>query len=123
VEAFWTDARSLFETACRASDSGLPDCDLAILVSEQAGIRVMEADGWELASLRAHHGAQAVYRITRQGGSVKLQGRRGAMACLLHTEPPADIARQLLNAVPAGYLQSAGAGSAALLPPPSREIL
>jgi hypothetical protein len=83
----------------------LPDCDWTILIGARGGIQVMEAGGWALPSLLAHHGAHTAYRISRQCGNVKLEGRSGSTVCVLRTEPPAETARHLLNAVPAGYLR------------------
>jgi hypothetical protein len=97
VGAFWADAESIFETARQASQSGSPDCDLAIVISPQGGIQMLEADGWALPSLLAQHGAKTVYRVTRNRGSVRLEGRSGSETCLLRSESPAEIARRLLT--------------------------
>ncbi len=105
--AFWTDAASLLETAGRASQSGSPDCDWAILIGPDGGIHVLEAAGWTLSGLLAQHGARTVYRVTRQCGSVRLEGRSGADACLLRSESPAAAARCLLYAAPCAPPQPA----------------
>jgi hypothetical protein len=105
VGAFWTDAESIFETARQASQCGAPDCDLAILVGAQGGVRMLDAAGWASASLLAEHGAKIIYRITRQRGSVRLEGRSGAETCLLRSESPAETARRLLTgAIPPACL-------------------
>jgi hypothetical protein len=97
VGAFWADAENLFETARQASQSGSPDCDWAILIGPQGDIRVLDAAGWALPSLVAQHGAETAYRVTREGGRVCLEGRRGSQTCLLRSEPPAAAARHLLG--------------------------
>ena len=102
--AFWADAESIFETARLASESGSTDCDLAILIGPRGGIHVLDASGWALPCLLAEHGAQTAYRVTRERGSVRLEGRSGPTACLLRTESPAQTARHLLGIPPVPYL-------------------
>jgi hypothetical protein len=97
MEAFWEDAENLFETANQASQSGSPDCDWAILIGPQGGIRMLDAAGWALPSLVVQHGAETAYRVTREGGRVCLEGRRGLQTCLLRTESPAVTAQHLLG--------------------------
>ncbi|MGA2134229.1 MAG: hypothetical protein ABSH50_18195 [Bryobacteraceae bacterium] len=119
MEAFWADAERLFDTACRAGQTGSPDCDLAILIGAQGGIHILEAGEWALPGLLAHHGAQTGYRITRRQGSVKLEGRCGSTACQMLADSPAHTARQLLSPIAPGYLR--GNPAAALLCQPDRE--
>ena len=57
---------------------------------------MLDAAGWALPSLLAQHGAETAYRITREGGRVCLEGRRGFQTCLLRSESPAAAARHLL---------------------------
>jgi len=118
--AFWADARSLFETARQASETGAADCDLAIIVSPQGGIRMLPAEGWALPSLLAHHGGETVYRVTREHGSVRLEGRSGSQTCLLGSESPAATARRLLSAPLPFLAAAAGSAPPLALPIPSR---
>jgi hypothetical protein len=60
----------------------------------------MDASGWALPSLQAHLGARAVYRVTRNSGQVRVEGRSGGRSCLLESERAAVTARHLLNALP-----------------------
>jgi hypothetical protein len=107
VEPFWADAEDIFETARQAAQSGSSDCDWAILIGPQGDIRMLDATGWALPSLVVQHGAQTAYRVTRENGRVRLEGRRGSETCLLGSESPAATARHLLgNRFPA-----AGAGT------------
>jgi hypothetical protein len=98
--AFWADAESIFETARQASRSGSLDCDWAILIGPQGDIRMLEAAGWALPSLLTHYGAQTAYRVSREGGRVSLEGRRGPETCLLRSESTLATARQLLGYQP-----------------------
>lgn len=95
--AFWTDAQNLFETARQASHAGSADCDWAILIGTQGGIRMVDAAGWALPGLLAQHGGETAYRVTREGGRVCLEGRRGSETCVLRSESPAATARHLLG--------------------------
>ena len=87
--AFWADAQNLFETASQAGRSNADDCDWAILVGAQGEIRMLDASGWALPGLIAEYGARTAYRLTRQNGRVRLEGRHGSDACLLWSENPA----------------------------------
>ncbi len=56
---------------------------------------MLDAAGWALPSLVAEYGSQTAYRVTREGGRVRLEGRRGSEACLLWSESPASALNQL----------------------------
>jgi len=113
--AFWTDAQGLFETARQAAHSGSPDCDLAILIGAEGSVRMLEAAGWALPSLAAEHGARTVYRVTRERGSVRLEGCSGSQSCLLGSLSHAETARALLSgSLPAEVVHAAAVR--ALLP-------
>lgn len=115
--AFWADAESIFETARQASQSGSPDCDLAIVIGPQGGIQMLDAAGWALSSLLVQHGAKTVYRVTRDRGSVRLEGRSGSETCLLRSESPAETARRLLTGcLPPSVVPAWNFDSPALLP-------
>jgi len=101
VGAFWADAESIFETARQASQSGAPDCDWALLIGPQGDLHMLEAAGWALPALLAQHGAQRVYRVTRERGSIRLEGRSGSDTCQLQSESPARTAGHLLARYPA----------------------
>jgi len=61
---------------------------------------MLDAAGWALPSLLAQHGAETAYRVTREGGRVRLEGRRGSQTCLLRSESAAATARHLLGCHP-----------------------
>lgn len=84
VSAFLKDAEEIFQTA---RQGGREDCELAILVGRDGGIHMLAGSGWELEPLRLHHGAKAAYRITRNGGGVRLEARSADEACLLQAKP------------------------------------
>jgi len=104
VGTFWVDAESLFETARHGVLSGSPDCDLAVLIGDRGGIQMLEAAGWTMPGLVAHYGAQTAYRITRERGSVRLEGRSRSETCVLKSVAPAEIAHDLLaGCLPPAY--------------------
>jgi len=101
VRAFWADAESLFETARSGAQTGSTDCDLAVLIGPQGQIHMREAAGWDLEGLRAEYGAETAYRVMRERGRVRLEGKSGSQTCLLETESASQTARQLLGSHPA----------------------
>jgi len=104
VRTFWADAASIFETALTAGQTGAPDCDWAILVEPQGGIHVLEATGWAWAGLAAEHNSKTVYRITRERGGVRLEGRCGSETCRIESESAGQVAHRLLAGAPAAAL-------------------
>lgn len=87
VRGFWSNAEQVFEVA-QAAGAGEGISDLAILIQPDGAIRLMDASGWQLSALAAHSGADTVYRVTRQQGRVRVEGRSRTHSCLLQTEIP-----------------------------------
>jgi hypothetical protein len=85
---------------------------------------MLDADGWALPSLLAQYGSETAYRVTRNGGCVCLEGRRGSQTCLLRSESPAATARQLLacHLPPAWSQPSPALLTQAVLPPPNEKL-
>ena len=94
---FLTDAGHLLDTARAETDSELMPRDLAILVDRGGTIRMLDAEGWHTQALQADSGAATVYRISRDRGRVRVEGRSGTQSCVLETETPAAAARRLLG--------------------------
>jgi hypothetical protein len=101
VGAFWADAQSIFETARQAFRHGEPDCDWAFLIGPQGDLHMLEAAGWTLPALLAQYGAQRVYRVTRERGCIRLEGRSASDTCQLQSESAARTAGHLLARYPA----------------------
>jgi len=57
--------------------------DLLIVIDRRGGIRMLDPAGWSMGGLRAELGAQAVYRVERRDGSVRVEGRAGSERCLV----------------------------------------
>jgi hypothetical protein len=114
MDALMTDAQELFASAQAGSDT----TDIAIVIGQSGGIRIVNAQGWELSSLQTEMGAQRVYRIRRGSGQVQLEGRSLTSQCSLKSEEPAMVARRLLSprvTLPReNYLVGSGSGYTAV---------
>jgi hypothetical protein len=97
MSAFLEDAEKIFESAREVSGVDDSQADLAIIINRQGGIQLVEAAGWHIGSLEASYGARTVYRVTRGGGNVRVEGKSGSDTCLLESRSQAKIARQLLG--------------------------
>ncbi len=71
--------------------------DMAILIGQDGGIRMVVGSDWPLDSLALHHGAKMAYRVSERRGSVRVEGREGSRTCLLESAKPAEVARILLG--------------------------
>ncbi len=89
MSAFFQQAEEIFATARTAGAAGAEDGDLAVLVDEAGSIRVVAAGGWDAEALRLDRGARSVYRISRRGGRVRLEGRTSGERCLFESGRPA----------------------------------
>lgn len=85
VSCLLKHAEEIFE----AAQSGEQDCDFSILIHSNGGIHMLAGSDWSLEPLRIHHGAQAVYRVKRSGGRVRLEARSADESCTLEAAPPA----------------------------------
>ena len=107
VSGFLADVGQIFEVAAAATGAGEAVCDMAILVQPDGSLRMMDASGWQLPALAAHTGAQTVYRVTRNSGRVRVEGRSGFRSCLLESETPAHKAAALLASRPVAHVYTA----------------
>ena len=48
---------------------------------------------WPLDSLRAHHGAEAAYRVQRGPTGVRVEARNAGTSCLLMADRPERVLR------------------------------
>src|SRR5260370_577053 len=87
MSAFLPDAEWLLEAAGVAPDPEFTTPDLAILIGRDGANRMMDAGGWMLDALQADSGARTVYRISRQSGRIRVEGRCGANSCALEAAP------------------------------------
>ena len=98
---FAENALRIFEAAESIGDAGEAP-DMAILISEGGGIRMISQSGqsdWPLESLRVEHGASMAYRVTRRDAKVHLEGCSDRRSCRL--EAPVEVTmKSLMGSVP-----------------------
>ncbi len=82
MNPFLQHAEEIFATA---QGGGSEDCELAILIGRDGGIRMLAPGGWNLEGLRLHHGAEEVHLVQRRGGRVRLEARSRGESCVLET--------------------------------------
>jgi hypothetical protein len=104
MSAFLKDAEKIFESARMVSGGDNSQSDLAIIINRQGGIQFVEATGWHLGSLEANYGARTVYRVSRGGGKVRVEGKSGSETCILESRSQSKIAQQLFGGRGAHYL-------------------
>jgi hypothetical protein len=97
MSLFEENAAKIFDAAQDASSAGLTPSDMSILISRDGGIHMVAGSDWPLESLQAHHGAPMAYRVSQQGGAVRVTGRAGSRTCLFEAEKPNGVARHLLG--------------------------
>lgn len=102
MSLFEENAARIFDAAQNASSAGLSPSEMSILIRRDGGIHMVAGSDWPLASLQAHHGAQMAYRVSQQGGTVRVTGRAGSRTCMFEAEKPNGVARHLLGA-PVAY--------------------
>lgn len=102
MSLFEENAARIFDAAQDAASAGLIPSDMSILIRHDGAIHMVAGNDWPLESLRAHHGAQMAYRVSQQGGAVRVMGRAGSRTCLFEAEKPDWVARHLLG-TPATY--------------------
>ena len=96
VSRFLTDAQQILEAAGTAADP-----ELAILIHEREGIRVVYGKGdWPLVSLLQESGAAAVYRVSRNHDRLVVEGASGTETCLLERSDRKRWVTRLINKQP-----------------------
>lgn len=94
------DAGRILETATAAGGGEFESESLAILIGQDGAIRLLMDNDWPLASLQAHHGASAAYRVSRTGAQVRVEGKSRGSSCVLESETPAATALRMLSGRP-----------------------
>jgi hypothetical protein len=102
VGRFADNAERILEVAESIHAASHAVSDWTILIGPLGGIQMLAGNDWSLESLQADRGARMVYRVSRQRGSVRVQGRAGPRTCLFEAGKPNGVAR-LLPAEVAAY--------------------
>lgn len=105
MSRFLEHAIELLEGAERSVAAGEGSPEWTILISATGAVQMLAGSDWPLESLRTDRGASMAFRISRQRGGVRLEGRAGSRRCLLETAqsggtacpPPAGIYLGLLR--------------------------
>lgn len=97
VSRFLANAGSIFETARSAAAGGLTPSDMTIAIGRNGHISMISGSEWSLETLAVERDAAMVYRVTRQNGQVRVEGRSGLEKCVLEGNKPAAAARTLLT--------------------------
>lgn len=75
------NAQRIFEVAKSAGSEGTQD--FALLIKPDGGLHFVMECPFSIEGAAIHAGALSAYRITRDGGRVRVQGQRAGEECLL----------------------------------------
>jgi hypothetical protein len=89
VESFLQDAERILETAAGSSDRNSPEYVIGVL--RTGTVRILsDVSGWSLPALSAELGAAALYRISRCGALVQVEGWSFGRKCTLTRDTSHD---------------------------------
>jgi hypothetical protein len=98
VNRFWEDAASIFETATAVQDAGTSE--IAILIDDRRGMRIVDAAGWDVNALRREYQASTAYTVKRSGGSVTVEAENDSDRCLLKKRTSSSALTNLTGYIP-----------------------
>ena len=98
MNRFWQDAASVFETASAVADGSV--ANLAILVDERNGLRIVDSAGWTVDALRREYRATTAYTVTRTGSSVTVEAQNGNESFTFKKNAPNSILTNLGGSIP-----------------------
>jgi hypothetical protein len=98
VSHFWQDAASIFETASASADGAA--ANLAILVDERNGLRIVDSAGWTVEALRREYRATTAYTVTRTGSGVVVEAQNGTESCTFKKNAPGQMLTNLSGSIP-----------------------
>ena len=89
-----------------------------ILRRDDGGLEMISGSNWSPEALRIDRGALEVYQVTRQGNTIRVEGRAGLRSCRLETAARQRPARLLPFSPPTYFVMEDPfrASSARLLP-------
>lgn len=100
MSRFAENAERIFEAAESADAAGHSLSEMTILIAPTGGISLVAGAGRPLDSLRRERGAEMAYRVSRERGVVRVEGRAGSRTCLFEAAKPERAARLLLEGTP-----------------------
>lgn len=111
MSRFLDNAERILDIAESIQTAGHCPSDWTILVDPRGGVQMVAGNDWPLESLRAERGAGMAYRVSRQRGAIRVEGRAGARTCLFEAGKPNGVARLLPAAVAAYPVITSGSAS------------
>lgn len=93
------NAKELLETAAKSVEAGLDTGDWTVFIGPEGGLQLIAGSEHALDSLTADRGASAAWRISRQTGSVRVEGLAGTDHCVLESRPKTATLRRLVSDV------------------------
>lgn len=100
MSRFVENAERIFEAAESAGAAGQSVSEMTILIAPTGGISLVAGSGRPLDSLRQERGAEMAYRVSRERGLLRVEGRAGSRTCLFEAAKPERAARLLLGNTP-----------------------
>lgn len=89
MESFLRDAERILNTAVAGGDKS--STEYVICLSRAGALRILsDVTGWSLPALALELGAEALYRVGRQGGVVRVEGWSYGRKCLLSRDISSD---------------------------------
>jgi hypothetical protein len=98
VGRIWEDAASILETASAAGQN--EPSDIAILIDRQNGMRIVNADGWQLDALCREYQAAAAYTVKRTSRSVVVEAQDGQTQCVLKKSIGGQLPFSAMSGIP-----------------------
>jgi hypothetical protein len=89
VESFLQDAERILDTAAGSADRNSPEYVIGVLRSGTVRI-LSDVTGWSLPALAAELGAAALYRVSRTGALVQVEGWSFGRKCTLSRDTSHD---------------------------------
>jgi hypothetical protein len=112
VSSLLRQAEAVLEIAVRGEQ------DVAIVIENGGGIRMIDPTGWSLSGLAAESGAEAVFKVERRAGALRVEGWDSTERCLIQ-RPIAGLS-SLHHSLRRG--RDRGSGKERLEQPVSREL-
>jgi len=95
VSRFLEHASQIFEAAVSSPDSA--SADLTILIQQHGQIHILYSDSSPLDALQASRGCRSAFRVTRETGRTRVEGRQGDRRCVVEERTPQISASDALG--------------------------
>lgn len=99
-DPFLAHAGEILDAARSSASAGEAPSEMVILIGRRGEIRIVSDPDRALDALRRERGSEMAFRVSGRGGRVTLEGLADGRGCHFEYEPPAALARRLLNRTP-----------------------